>query len=185
MIVVAIIGVLAAIAVYGVGRYLAAANASEAKHMVGEISRSAHAAFERERMGSDALADGSLSTQVSHDLCDTADPVPATVPKGVKYQPSTAAGTDFYGGGETVGWRCLKFSSDHPILYQYNYTRGSSTVAPASPAACSAAECYEAGALGDLNGNGIYSRFARTGVVNVATGALRAATLIYTENESE
>jgi type IV pilus assembly protein PilA len=185
MIVVAIIGVLAAIAVYGVGRYLAAANASEAKNMVGEISRSAHAAFERERMGSDALSDGSLSTLASHNLCASASPVPATVPKGVKYQPDTADGADFYGGNESVGWRCLKFATDQPIRYQYSYTSGSSAVAPSSPAACSTTDCYEAGALGDLNGNNIYSRFARTGVVNVATGALRASTLIFVENESE
>ena len=48
MIVVAIIGVLAALAIYGVRRYLASSKTSEAKNTVGAISRGATAAFERE-----------------------------------------------------------------------------------------------------------------------------------------
>jgi type IV pilus assembly protein PilA len=185
MIVVAIIGVLAAIAVYGVSRYLTSAKVAEAKHMIGEISRSASAAFEREMMQAGALADGTVSTQVSHNLCTSAIPVPTTPPQGVKYQPITAEGSDFYTGDNQNGWKCLRFSSDHPILYQYRYTKGASPVAPTSPIACNTADCYEAGAMSDLNANNIYGRFARTGVVNVATGALRASTYIYVENEAE
>jgi type IV pilus assembly protein PilA len=49
MIVVAIIGVLAALAIYGVRRYVASAKTSEAKNAVGAISRGAAAAFERRR----------------------------------------------------------------------------------------------------------------------------------------
>jgi len=185
MIVVAIIGVLAAIAVYGVGRYLAAARASEAKNNIGEIARSAHAAFERERMGASTLADGSVSAQASHLLCDSASAVPATVPKGSKYQPNTADGNDFYGGDEQAGWRCLKFAIDQPIAFQYNYTKGSSVVAPTSPIACKTSECFEAGALGDANGNNILARFARAGVVNTSTGEMRQSSYIFVENESE
>ena len=51
MIVVAIIGVLAALAIFGVRRYLASAKTSEAKNSVGAITRGAAAAFERERVG--------------------------------------------------------------------------------------------------------------------------------------
>ncbi|MEQ9322567.1 MAG: type II secretion system protein [Polyangiaceae bacterium] len=186
MIVVAIIGVLAAIAVYGVSLYLGAARASAAKNNIGEMTRAAFAAFERERMGADALADGTVSAEASHIICDTApDPVPKALPVGVKYQPSTAAGSDFYAGTESQGWRCLRFSIDQPIAYQYHYTRGASTVAPGSPVACNVADCFEAGAIGDTNANSVLARFARAGVVNTATGLMRVSTLVYVENEAE
>lgn len=185
MIVVAIIGVLAAIAVYGVSLYLGAARASAAKNNIGEITRAAYAAFERERMGADALADGAVSAEASHIICDSAAPVPALVPKGAKYQPITSPGSDFYGGNETVGWRCLKFSIDQPIAYQYHYTRGASVVAPGSPVACNVQDCFEAGAIGDTNGNNVLARFARAGIVNTATGLMRVSSYIYVENEAE
>ena len=186
MIVVAIIGVLAAIAVYGVSLYLGAARASSAKNNIGEMTRAAYAAFERERMGADSLADGAVSGQAAHILCDSAaSPVPATVPKGTKYQPNTSAGFDFYSGTETQGWRCLKFSIDQPIQYQYHYNKGAAVVAPSSPIACNVQECFEAGAIGDTNGNNVLARFARSGIVNTATGLMRVSTLVYTENEAE
>ena len=56
MIVVAIIGVLAALAIYGVRRYLASAKTSEAKNTIGAITRSAQAAYERENAASEEVA---------------------------------------------------------------------------------------------------------------------------------
>ena len=184
MIVVAIIGVLAALAVYGVRRYLTAAKAAEAKQSVGEIARSAHAAFERELMPSQAVAEGNLSDQVSHELCGSASPVPAAIPAARRYQPDTAVGADFQTGDEKAGWMCLRFSISQPVYYQFHYTKDGAPVAAGAPLAC-ASDCYEAGAMGDLNGNGIPSRFARTGQVNSTTGSLKASTNIYVDNESE
>ncbi|MBM4360216.1 MAG: prepilin-type N-terminal cleavage/methylation domain-containing protein, partial [Deltaproteobacteria bacterium] len=80
MIVVAIIGVLAALAIYGVRRYLASAKTSEAKNTLGAISRASQAAYERENAASEEVAEGSNSTSASHQLCATATTVPATVP---------------------------------------------------------------------------------------------------------
>ena len=186
MIVVAIIGVLAAIAVYGVSRYLGAARASAAKRNVGEMSRAAYAAFEREMMGAQQLADGQNSAQASHNLCESAPPVPfGGPPQGVKYQPNTANDQDFYAGTDQVGWRCLRFAIDHPIAYQYHYTKGSSVVAPGSPIACSIPNCFEAGAIGDTDNNNVFARFARSGVVNAATGLMTVSTYVYIENEAE
>jgi len=184
MIVVAIIGVLAAMAIYGLTRYLSAAKAAEAKHTIGNLSRAAHAAFERELMTAQKVAEGAESMLASHNLCDSAQPVPAFIPAGKKYQPITTSGNDFHTGDDFTGWHCLKFKMAHPIYYQYNYTKNASPVAPNNPAACNA-DCYEAGALGDLNGNGVPSQIARTGTVNTVTGELREATYIYVENESE
>ena len=183
MVVVAIIGVLAALAVYGLRRYLASAKASEAKQTIGNISRSAHAAFEREMMDTQNLPEGTLSLEAAHLLCGTALPVPAVVPKGRKYQPSTVEGVDFQTGTKTLGWNCLKFRMTQPIYYQYQYTQNGSPVAPSNPAACST-DCYEAGALGDLNANGVFSRIARTGYVNTQSGELKESTYVYTSNEA-
>ena len=80
MIVVAIIGVLAALAIFGVRRYLASAKTSEAKNSVGAITRGAAAAFERETAASQILAGGDSSAAASHSLCTSADPVPDVRP---------------------------------------------------------------------------------------------------------
>ena len=184
MIVVAIIGVLAALAIYGVQKYLASSKASEAKNNVGYLSRAAHAAFEREREDSQDLAEGVSSQEASHVLCNSAAAVPLTVPAGKKYQPNTADGSDFEVGDGKNGWKCLRFRITQPVYHQYVYTRDGSPAAPASPAAC-ASDCFEAAALGDLNGNGVLSRFARTGQVNTTSGALKASTQIYIESEME
>lgn len=184
MIVVAIIGILAALAIYGTRKYLNAAKASEAKQIVGNVSRSAHAAFERELMPTESVPEGEQSVQVSHQLCDSAEPVPKDVPPGTKYQPSTVDGEDFQKGTDTQGWNCLRFRLHQPTYYQIHYTRGTSPVAPSSPIACSG-DCYEAGALGDLNGDGAPSRFSRTGHVNNVTGEMRASTMIFVEDEAD
>src|SRR5262245_30594615 len=94
MIVIAIIGVLAALAIYGVRRYLASAKTSEAKQTIGAIARGAKQSFERETANSELLtaAAGGNSTGSNHALCKTATAVPATIPAGTKYQPGTGNG---------------------------------------------------------------------------------------------
>ncbi|MBW2456114.1 MAG: type II secretion system protein [Deltaproteobacteria bacterium] len=184
MIVVAIIGVLAAMAVFGLSRYLASAKTAEAKSIIGNVSRAAHASYERESMNAETVAEGSESTVTAHNLCGTAAPVPGFVPAGKKYQPITADGQDFESGNALNGWKCLKYQMSQPIYFQYLYTKNGSPAAPNNPAACGT-DCYEAGALGDSDSDGVLSMFARTGVVNTATGALRASTQVYVENEAE
>ncbi len=184
MIVVAIIGVLAALAIYGVRRYLAVAKTSEAKNTIGQISRGAHAAFERESADSEALGEGKESAQATHSLCGSATKVPAKVPAGKKYQPLTENGKDFEGGDNVNGWKCLKFSMTQPHYYQYHYYKDSSTAAPNNPAKCKK-DCYEAAAIGNLDGDTATSIFALTGAINTKTGKLKKATQVYIENEFE
>lgn len=185
MIVVAIVGVLASIAVTGVRRYLAAARTSEAQQAVGAIARAAVGSFEREYVAPKNVGEGEYSSTVAHVLCGTASPVPADVPKGRKYQPKTTPGDDFVTGDEVTGWICLRFDISTPITFQYNYTRGSSQAAPNNPAACTGEQCFEAAARGDTNDNGVYSVFARTGHVNSTTQEMLVATQTYVENEAE
>jgi len=185
MIVIAIIGVLAALAIYGVRRYLASAKTSEAKNTIGAISRGAKQAFERETAASELVAEGANSTNASHALCDSAAAaVPAAVPGGTKYQPKTTNNDDFNTGTAIAGWKCLKFSMSDAIYYQYNYTKGGG-VGLAAGAPDPTANGFEAVAQGDLNENGAFSTFARTGKVNIATNELIVATQVFIKDEFE
>jgi type IV pilus assembly protein PilA len=184
MIVVAIIGVLAALAIYGVRKYLASAKTSEAKNTIGAISRGAAAAYERETTAAQLVAEGTTSSGSDHALCESATAVPAAVPKGTKYQPSTANDADFETGNAVSGWRCLKFSLSQPIYYKYSYARGASVVATNNPAK-SGANGFEAAAEGDLDGDTTSAKFARTGDVNTTNAQLIVSTQVYVENEYE
>jgi type IV pilus assembly protein PilA len=187
MIVVAIIGVLAALAIYGVRRYLASAKTSEAKNTVGAISRGAAAAYDRETAASEILADGAASAGAVRALCLTAAPVPAAgPPANTKYQPSTVVGADFDGGDTLTGWQCLKFSLTQAIYYQYRYDQGggyASTGLPNAPAYVGA-NSFEAAAVGDLDGDTTRSTFTRGGSVR-PSGELVVATQVYINNEFE
>lgn len=189
MIVVAIIGVLAALAIYGVRRYLASSKTSEAKNTIGAVSRAAQAAFEKERVGSQNLTEGDMSSAASHALCETASPVPATVPEGKKYQPLTTPGDDFNSGSDVAGWTCLKFSLTQPHYYQYGYTVSGhldDTGFGGTGMTIAESEYYEAAAQGDLDADGTdHSYFARIGERNATTGELRASTQVGIYQEFE
>src|SRR6188472_1532281 len=85
MIVVAIIGILAALAVYGVKRYLTSAKTAEAKEMLGRLGKDATAAYQRERMAGTVLEAGGKADAV-HQLCDSAPMTPTEVPGNAKAQ---------------------------------------------------------------------------------------------------
>jgi type IV pilus assembly protein PilA len=184
MIVVAIVGLLSTVAIYGVRRYLASAKTSEAKHTVGAISRGAAGAYERITAPSQVLVEGTQSVGSEHALCGSSTFVPATVPKAKKYQPVTKEGTNYETGSTTAGWKCLKFNLTQPHYYQYVYTRGG-TLAPAPPKACGDVHCFEALARGDLDGDGFVSNFAQYGFVNPATKQLVVSTQLNIVNEFE
>ena len=169
MIVVSIAGILAALATYGVRRYLASAKTSEAKNTVDAISRGASAAFERENTAIEVEAGGGSSTATAHRLCPSvASVVPsAGVPTGTTYQPRSDSGADY----QTQTWQCLKFSRTEPQYYQSNYT--------------SAVSIMSAIARGDLDGDGTSSTFQRDGVVNATSQTLRLATQVTVTSEFE
>lgn len=187
MIVIAIIGVLAALAIYGVRRYLASAKTSEAKNTIGAIARGAKQSFERETAKSELIGTGSgESTGANHALCETATAVPVGgPPQGKKYQPATG-NADFDTGTAVAGWRCLKFSMTQAIYYQYLYTKGSSPTSSAigGVPTVSATESFEAAAVGDLDGDATPSRFAIVGEVDPAN-EMRVATQVSVGDEFE
>jgi len=178
MIVVAIIGVLAALAIYGVRRYLATSKTAEAKNTIGAISRAAVAAYERETYANELLADGASSSSFMHALCkSSAARVPAVPPTAKKYQPQTGDNLDFNTGDNLTSWKCLKFGMTEPIYYSYNYATGANGKSGAT------ANGYTADAQGDLDGNGIFSYFARGS--DVRNGSVVVSTELYMENEFE
>ena len=159
MIVVAIIGVLAALAIYGVSKYLGASKSVEAKNSLGAIAKGNISAYNNEGMNAAILADGAKAG-LSNKICDkAAGKVPAAVPKGEKVQ---TAATDWRvtadqgdGAVRSKGFPCLKFQIDTPQYYQYDY----STTVDATTGT------FTAYANGDVNGNGVESQFNIGGAV--------------------
>lgn len=179
MIVIAIIGILAALAIYGVTRLIGTSKSAEARNNVGAISRAAQASFEKQTNPSEIVPLGQEGQAASQSLCNTAIAVPANVPAGTKYQPDPADGVDFGQGDAQNGWVCLRFNVNDPIHYQYNYTKGSSPLS----GQVSSPESFEAGAIGDVDNDGTQSKFALTG--EVRNGGLTRSTNMFVENEAE
>lgn len=183
MIAIAIIGVLATLAIYGVRSYLAAARTSEAKEAVGEISKLATVVFERERAESELIGSGAVSKKAVNDLCNSANVVPGAVPAGTKYQPNNSVGSDFHTGSSVDGWLCLGFSMSSPIYYQYSYFKGGGYVSPPLGGPDPGSDGFEAAARGDLDADGTVSTIARTGVI--VGNSLHVSTQLFLDKEIE
>lgn len=127
MIVVAIIGILAAVAVPGFIRYIKDSKTAEAKENLKSIGDGAVSFFQAEHPTN---AKGATVTKQfpSDKVCITADStgtmncgsmvvaVPTAVPEvGLKVAPSDA------GGFNHEPWKSLKFTISKPFYYQYSY----------------------------------------------------------------
>ena len=159
MIVVAIVGILAVLAIYGVRKYLANAKTAEARNSLGQIGKDAAAAFEKESMAGSVLAVGT-SAAFSRSLCAcTGAPVPATANliQGRKYQSAPAEWNQ--GVANNTCWACVKYSMDQPQYYMYNYIAGGTGAA---------GDTFTATANGDLNGDSVLSTFTLLGSVNAS-----------------
>jgi type IV pilus assembly protein PilA len=180
MIVVAIIGVLAALAIYGVSKYLGASKSTEAKGSLGAIGKGNIAAYNAEAMPGAVLDEGDKAA-LSNQICDgAAATVPGTIDdvKGKKYQSTSKDwrnDTDI--GTATTrakGFPCLRFTMDAPQYYMYGYTATGFSTATAT---------FDATATGDVNGNGTNSSFSLSG--KVENGRLRLAPAISEINPDE
>jgi type IV pilus assembly protein PilA len=155
MITVAIVGVLAALATYGVRKYVAQAKSAEARNSVGRLAKDAVTAYMRDSMSGTVVIAGQTAA-TSHNLCAgvaSGQTVPASADsiRGRKYQSSPS---DWKQGTASQGWRCLHFTMNDPQYYLYNYV---STGGGASNTE------FEASAEGDLDGDGTLSKFALRG----------------------
>jgi type IV pilus assembly protein PilA len=158
MIVVAIVGILAVLATYGVRKYLANAKTAEARASLGAIAKGEAAAYERESMSASVLQQRT-SAGMSRGLCKSASatvPALATSIKGRKYQSTVKEWNADEAGNS--GFACLKFSIDVPQYYMYSYSiAGSGT---------NSGDSFTAAAQGDLNGDGVLSLFQITGAIS-------------------
>jgi type IV pilus assembly protein PilA len=154
MIVVAIIGILAALAIVGVKKYMLNAKGAEARNSLGQMSKLAAQAWSGEKMAGAILADQAV-VGGSNALCISAaakvPAAPASI-KAQKYQSSAASGQDFHAGDAVTGWVCLGFSLEAPQYFMYSYTSVAAT-------------SFNAVAEGDLDGDGTLSNFSRPGAV--------------------
>ncbi len=162
MIVVAIVGVLAMLAVYGVRKYIANAKTTEARNSLGQIAKDAATAYETESMSSAVLAVGG-STGIIRRLCqNAANSVPSA--KGAiaaqKYQSSKDDWSPAADVTANKGFPCLHFSMDAPQYFMYSYA--------ASAGGSSVGDTFLATANGDLNGDGTLSTFSITGAINAS-----------------
>jgi type IV pilus assembly protein PilA len=162
MIVVAIVGVLAALAIYGVRKYIANAKTAEARNSLGQLGKDASTAYAREGMSGSVLALGTAAAG-SNRLCGTAD---TTVPvggivdvKGKKYQ---SAPLEWHTDpdpttGLQKGWSCLKFSMEAPQYYMYSYD--------APEPGANEGDGFVGTANGDLDGDDTISTFTIKGEI--------------------
>ncbi len=156
MIVVAIIGVLAALAIYGVRKYIANSKTAEARNSLGQMAKDASSAFNREGMAGTVLPLKG-STAVINRLCGAAtNKIPSSKAsiQGKKYQSSPA---EWNQGSAQAGWQCLHFSMDDPQYYMYDYKSTGTDGA--------ADDTFQTLAHGDLNGDGVLSTFELDGKI--------------------
>ena len=143
MIVVVILGVLAAIAIPSFLRYIRNSKTTEAKENLAYLFRSSSSYFAADRIGQ-----GTSGSSVNAMFPVSTGPTPATVPRGVK-----VVTTDW---GSDATWNALHFSLADPHCYSYRYV---------SNGIEKDAE-FTAAALGDLDGDGDLSTFERAAAVN-------------------
>ena len=157
MIVVAIVGILAVLATYGVRKYIANAKTAEARNSLGAMAQDEAAAFERESMAANVLVI-KTSTAMARRMCLSAS---ATVPsvaasiQGHKYQSTVKEWNADEAGNS--GFACLKFTMDAPQYYMYSYS--------ITGTGSNIGDSFTAAAQGDLNGDGVLSLFQVTGAV--------------------
>ncbi len=161
MIVVAIIGILSALALYGVSRYLKQSKTAEATANLGGIETGSRAQYQQE-----VPFNGDPNVFV-HQFCPTTPLTPSPVPLGSKVVvPGAQWGQP--------GWTCLRFSINEPQYYSYQY---------GSNGGAGTAAAFTALATGDLDGNGTHSTFELTGHGGPMGDAVRDSLRILNEGE--
>jgi len=155
MIVVAIIGILAAVAIPAFMKYIRRSKTTEASMNVRKMFDSSVSYFEAEHANrSGEIIARQFPTSASNILncCDN------SIGTGGKCKPNPALWT-------AATWQALNFSVDDPFYYGYDYA-SSGTDAGAK---------FTAGAYGDLDCDGTRSTYERIGSVdselNVTGGA--------------
>jgi type IV pilus assembly protein PilA len=159
MMVVAIVGILSVLAVYGGRKYVANAKSAEARNALGQMAKDAATAFERDSINQNVVGAGKGSN-VARNLCASASAsVPASISSvtGHKYQSKAAEWNA--DSAANAGFYCLKFSMEEPQYYMYSYSVIGSN---------NAGDSFTASAQGDTNADGVTSLFQIVGQIDSA-----------------
>ncbi len=185
MIVVAIVGILAALAIYGVRKYVSNAKTSEARNTSFRIAKDASTAYSRPKMlmGDDVVVALGETANEEYALCGSSGEVPSDLTNiaGKKYQSHP----DEWGGSNVAGWACLKFSMSDPQYYAYSYTAGEVVVPGGPEEEVSLETRFSVIARGDLDGDGTLATFLVAGAVDPDTKELRVSPTIIEDNPDE
>ncbi len=173
MIVVAIVGILAVLAIYGVRKYLANAKTAEAKNSLGQIAKDSAAAVEREK-GTTAIINPGSTSSLMRSFCATAANSIPLLPAQIAAQKYQSAASEWNAGDAVTGWNCLKFSLEEPQYYMYSYSAASVSATSGG---------FIATANGDLNGDGNTSTFSVSG--SAFSGAISISPNIQETNPEE
>ncbi len=163
MIVVAIIGVLAALAIYGVSRYLKHSKTAEASRNLAAMETGSKNAYQQE-----TDQNGAGTGPYIHTFCMSA------ASKQPSVLPAASKGMGVY---TELTWQCLKFSVNEPQFYQYDYQSNSVGGGVGTSAT------YTAIANGDLDGNGVASTFLLMGQGGMTGDAQRIRWQVINEDE--
>jgi type IV pilus assembly protein PilA len=170
MIVVAIVGILAALAIYGVRKYMANAKTAEARNSIGQMGKDAVTAYFKEGMEATVVALKG-STSVVNQLCvgTSVEAVPGkgnitqtAIPAALQAKKYQSEPTDW------KSWDCLHFSMNDPQYYQYDYV---------STGGAAKDTTFQCQAAGDLDGDGKGSMFTMDGKIQEDSSKILTATL--------
>lgn len=153
MIVVAIIGVLAAVAIPAYVNFTRKAKTAEASNNLGAIYQGARSYFEGGAIGNNIKGVPSFGAQATMSNCNISDDAiaPDEVPQGAPVIINWASTTN------ADGWKALMFQVQDPVNYQYQALPNEGMcghVGGETPT-----KLYDLYAHGDLDGDGVPSTF--------------------------
>ena len=123
MIVVAIIGILAAVAIPGFMKYIKDSKTSEAKTNLDAIRKGAVSYFEAEHYAEDGMSATSKQYPTSSSAVKTIGQTPSANTVGVKQAPSSVSAAL-----AKMPWNALNFVLTSPFYYTYSYKADGSNV---------------------------------------------------------
>ncbi len=174
MIVVAILGILAAVAIPAFINYMRKAKTSEATLNVDRIFEGGVTYFEAEH-----VERGVDATILQHCFPSSAEWTPNDTPSGEKYDAATAASLWAATTGAGVTWKALDFAMGDNFYYAYQFQTD-----VADGATASSGNYFYAAAQGDLDGDGDPSLFERAAEVTTE-GTIQGSSGIYKKNPLE
>lgn len=175
MIVVAILGILAAVAIPAFINYMRKAKTSEATLNVDRIFEGGVTYFEAEH-----VSRGVDSVILQHCLPSAASWTPSATPSSEKYNAATAATLWSATTGSGLTWKALDFAMGDNFYYAYQFDTN-----VANGGTATTDDYFYAAARGDLDGDSTdYSLFERAAAVT-EEGTIQGSSGIYKSNPLE